>query len=368
MMLMYVGLIRDSESRICGAVGIANHLTAARFYLIVPVVVLFGHGLYSAALVLYILLSLTDIVDGVVARRRNEQTEFGVVMDPLADVFSTAAVFAAFLAKGFIPGWLFAFLMIRYGMLIVGSFVLFLATGPIRFRSTIPGKIVGILQGLGIIIIACCLWRGIEWEQGIAPVLFIVLGLVFASIVVSQSVLGYRHLKRFKELKTRRFELDLEGNLAIFEPITVFQLINLSQTTGELSLDVGDNSARIFFEGGSVTYAEISNRKRKLGEYLVKQEIISQKDLDKVLIKNRKGKKLGKLLVEAKAISEDDLRGAIEEQIKEVVYEVVRWKKGWFQFGAGKKATAQDVFIDIPLDNLMLEGLKRLDEEGENGE
>ena len=51
----------------------------------------------------------------------------------------------------------------------------------------------------------------------------------------------------------------------------------------------------------------------------------------------------------------------------EVVYEVVRWRKGWFQFGAGKKPTAQDVFIDIPLDNLMLEGLKRLDEEGENG-
>jgi len=162
--------------------------------------------------------------------------------------------------------------------------------------------------------------------------------------------------------------LDLEGNLTIFEPISVFQLINLAQATGELTLDVGDNSAKVFFEGGSVTYAEISNRKVKLGEYLVRQELVSQKDMDKNLVKNRKGKKLGRLLVENDVIDEDALKGAIEEQIKEVVYEVVRWKRGWFQFTADKKPSAQDVFIDIPLDSLILEGLKRLDEEGENDE
>jgi hypothetical protein len=160
--------------------------------------------------------------------------------------------------------------------------------------------------------------------------------------------------------------LDLEGNLAIFEPISVFQLISLAQATGELTLDVGDNFAKVFFEGGSVTYAEISNRKLKLGEYLVQQKLVSQKDLDRILVKDRKGKKIGHLLVEFEVIDEQALKAAIEEQIKEVVYEVVRWKKGWFQFSADKKPAAQDVFIDIPLDSLILEGLKRLDEEGES--
>jgi hypothetical protein len=162
--------------------------------------------------------------------------------------------------------------------------------------------------------------------------------------------------------------LDLEGNLSIFEPISVFQLISLSQSTGELTLDVGDNAARVFFEGGNVTYAEINNRKLKLGEYLVRHELVPQKELDKVLVKNRKGKKLGKLLVENGVIDDKVLHSAIEEQIKEVVYEVVRWKRGWFQFTHGKKATSQDVFIDIPLDSLILEGLKRLDEEGDQEE
>jgi hypothetical protein len=162
--------------------------------------------------------------------------------------------------------------------------------------------------------------------------------------------------------------LDLEGNLTVFEPISVFQLINLAQATGELTLDVGDNSAKVYFEGGSVTYSEISDRKVKLGEHLVKRKLLSQKDLDKILVKNRKGKKLGRLLVEHDIIDEEVLKGAIEEQIKEVVYEVVRWKKGWFQFTADKKPNAQDVFIDIPLDSLILEGLKRLDEEVEHDE
>jgi phosphatidylglycerophosphate synthase len=202
-LLMYVGLIRGRDGSVRGSVGLANHLTAARFYLIVPVVVLLAHGKTLAALVLYVVLGLTDIADGIVARKRGEQTEFGVVMDPLADVFSTAAVFGAFLAQGLIPLWLFLVLMLRYAMLIVGSFVLFLATGPIPFRATIPGKIVGIIQGMGIIIIVWCVWRGADWETDIAPVLFPVLGLVFASIIVSQGVIGYLHLRRHSARKRK---------------------------------------------------------------------------------------------------------------------------------------------------------------------
>jgi cardiolipin synthase len=196
-LLLYVDLIRGRDGRVRATPGVANYLTMSRFYLITPVVFLFAHGEFAGALGLYVVLGLTDIADGVVARMRREQTQFGVVMDPLADVFSTAAVFAAFLAGGLIPLWLFLILMFRYAMLILGSFVLFLATGPIRFKATLPGKIVGIIQGIGIIIIAWCVWRGVDWETEIAPILFPILGLVFASIIVSQAVIGYLHLKRY---------------------------------------------------------------------------------------------------------------------------------------------------------------------------
>ncbi|MEJ2720848.1 MAG: DUF4388 domain-containing protein, partial [bacterium] len=57
---------------------------------------------------------------------------------------------------------------------------------------------------------------------------------------------------------------------------------------------------------------------------------------------------------------------AIEEQILDVIYEVVRWQSGTFSFEKGKTAPPREIRIDIPLDHLLLEGLKRLDEEKEN--
>jgi hypothetical protein len=158
--------------------------------------------------------------------------------------------------------------------------------------------------------------------------------------------------------------VDLRGNLAIFGPISVLQLINLEQSSGELTFESHGNTARIYFERGSVTYAEIADRKMKLGEYLLAQGLITREALDKGLDAQGLRRRLGAVLVEMGAIDGSTLTQAIEEQIKEVVYEVVRWRGGRFRFTTGRKPKSQDVFIDIPLDHLILEGLKRLDEEG----
>jgi len=149
--------------------------------------------------------------------------------------------------------------------------------------------------------------------------------------------------------------LDLRGNLAVFGPISVLQLISLQSSTGELTFESGINTARVYFDGGNVTFAEIANRRMKLGEYLVSQGLVARAHLDRALEIQGDRQRLGAVLVEM---------GAIEEQIKEVMYELVRWKNGRFRFTSGRRPKAQDVFIDIPLDHLILEGLKRLDEEG----
>ncbi len=158
--------------------------------------------------------------------------------------------------------------------------------------------------------------------------------------------------------------MDLEGKLTAFEPIAVFQMLNLAQATGVLKLQSTHNAARIFFDNGHLTYAAISNRPLKLGEYLVNQGLISRGDLKSALEKKRSGEKLGVVLVENGFVEEAELKKAVKDQIKEVVFEVVRWREGRFEFTAGRQPEAQDVFIDIPLDHLMLEGLKRMGEEG----
>lgn len=158
--------------------------------------------------------------------------------------------------------------------------------------------------------------------------------------------------------------MDLRGNSAVFGPISILQLINLAQSTGELVFENGENAARVYFENGSVSYAEIANRRMKLGEHLLAQGLITRERLERALAEKDKATRLGTALVEMGAIDARTLRRAIEEQIKEVVYEIVRWGEGRFRFTSGRRPKAQDVFIDIPLDHLILEGLKRLDEEG----
>ncbi len=191
----FVALMRDAGGTPSAGVGLANYLTLARFYFIVPVLLFFDDGHYGASLLLYIVLGFTDVADGLVARLRNERTEFGVVMDPLADVFSTAAVFALFLAHGLVPLWLFLLLMARYSMLFVGSLILFLKIGPVRFKSTLPGKIVGLIQGGGVLVVVASALSGSGLLDRVSPVLFPVLGAAFVSIIVSQFVNGMRHLR-----------------------------------------------------------------------------------------------------------------------------------------------------------------------------
>lgn len=158
--------------------------------------------------------------------------------------------------------------------------------------------------------------------------------------------------------------MDLRGNLAAFGPIPVLQLIGLQSSTGELTFESGINTARVYFEAGSVTFAEIANRRMKLGEYLIAQNLVAKAHLERALELKDDRRRLGQILVEIGAIDAVSLRRAIEEQIKEVMYELVGWKTGRFRFTSNRRPKAQDVFIDIPLDHLILEGLKRLDEEG----
>lgn len=177
------------------SLGLPNALTLLRFVLIAPTVVLLVDARYPEALGCYVVLFATDVADGIEARRRNLTSEFGVVADPLADVVSTFAVFTVFVIQGLCPPWLYALLCVRYAMLALGSAGLRMATGPFSFQATVPGKIVGVVQAFGAsLLIAGAHMGGLDAST--ERVLFAFLGIGFASIVVSQAVIGWRLARR----------------------------------------------------------------------------------------------------------------------------------------------------------------------------
>lgn len=93
-----------------------NKLTVGRFVLTgVFLVVFFARARFadSIALFIFVLASVTDYWDGEIARRRNLITDFGKLMDPLADKILVCSAFIAFVEGGIIPAWMTVVIVAR---------------------------------------------------------------------------------------------------------------------------------------------------------------------------------------------------------------------------------------------------------------
>lgn len=99
-----------------------NKLTVARIIMtplfMAAMMIEFPHH-YIVALVLFVVASLTDLLDGKIARARGIVTNFGKFLDPLADKMLTTAAFLAFLAKDFGYGieWVLFIVLFREFMI-----------------------------------------------------------------------------------------------------------------------------------------------------------------------------------------------------------------------------------------------------------
>src|SRR5437868_355383 len=86
-----------------------NKLTVGRFVLTgIFLIVFFARSRFadSISLVIFVAASLTDYWDGEIARRRKLITNFGILMDPLADKILTCSAFIAFVETGIMPAWM----------------------------------------------------------------------------------------------------------------------------------------------------------------------------------------------------------------------------------------------------------------------
>jgi len=93
-----------------------NKLTLSRFALTVAfLVVMFSRIPYyeTVALLLFSVASLTDYFDGKIARRDKLITNFGILMDPLADKILVCSAFIAFVGLGWMPAWMVVIIVAR---------------------------------------------------------------------------------------------------------------------------------------------------------------------------------------------------------------------------------------------------------------
>lgn len=131
----------------------ANKLTLLRVAL-VPVFMAFmltgGTAWQIAALAVFIIASLTDMIDGKIARKYNQITTFGKFADPLADKMLITAAFLVFLQKGVINSWAVMIVMAREFM-VAGVRLAAVAEGTV-IAASIWGKLKTVSQMAAVII------------------------------------------------------------------------------------------------------------------------------------------------------------------------------------------------------------------------
>jgi len=152
------------------------------------------------------------------------------------------------------------------------------------------------------------------------------------------------------------------GNLKTVSPADIFQLIVTSQKTGALSISKGESRRFIYFRHGQLIYANSSDKQDMLGILLIKRGKITKPELDSLLREQKPGIKLGQILVEKEILSRDELYDCLKMQIDEIVYSLFGWKDGDFEFIEGKTPPADAVTTELNPMNMIMEGLRRIDE------
>ncbi len=172
-----------------------NKLTVFRMILIVPFVLLLLGGVHHwgwftalfggileytdyIALAIFIIASLTDLLDGKIARKYNLVTNFGKFMDPLADKLLVCAALICLVEMGRIPAWIVILIISRE--FIISGFRLIASDKGVVIAASYWGKFKTTFQ----ILMVCLMIANINKLQLVTTVvMWIALALTVISLV-----------------------------------------------------------------------------------------------------------------------------------------------------------------------------------------
>ncbi len=136
--------------------GIANQITILRIFLIPVFVIFLGYNKPLYALITFLIAGVTDALDGFVARKLNQVTTLGKVLDPIADkallISAFIFVYNSNLSVKF-PYWFVVIVISRDVYIILGSLIIYLLKGNLEVRPSIYGKLTTFFQILSVLVI-----------------------------------------------------------------------------------------------------------------------------------------------------------------------------------------------------------------------
>lgn len=125
-----------------------NRLTLLRVIMVPFFIVFYIKSYFLISFVLFVLASLTDLLDGHIARKRNLISNFGKIMDPLADKILVYSAFCLMVENGFVPAWMLIVILVRE--FAVSGMRTVAASEGIVVAADLSGKIKTVLQMIAV--------------------------------------------------------------------------------------------------------------------------------------------------------------------------------------------------------------------------
>jgi len=168
--------------------------------------------------------------------------------------------------------------------------------------------------------------------------------------------------------------MSLVGRLEDLALPDIFQIISLSKKTGTLVLKGKAGAAVVVFKEGQVVQAATDNLRDTLGNILISKGLITETDLSGALGTQKRlrgAKRLGQILVEMEVLDQQALEETIREQIENMIYSLLAWEDGFFNFELGDvtptdkiEVVTQEFLLKAGLnpEYLLMESARVLDE------
>jgi CheY-like chemotaxis protein len=181
----------------------------------------------------------------------------------------------------------------------------------------------------------------------------------------------------------------LSGDLSVIPIGAVLQLLQIEARSGVLAVTDGKIEMTMLVRNGLIdlVHARGAASEFRLGRYFVEHGLVTPAEIDRLLRDNTPGargahpppesgarssvprddaaprKLLGDLLVQTGRITSDQLREGLARQSSELVYEILRWPRGRFEFRREDVAAlAGAVQLGLPVASVVMEGFRRVDE------
>jgi len=157
----------------------ANQLTILRIIFIPVFIIFLSYNWNGLALAVFVAAGVTDVLDGIIARRFGQKTSVGSVLDPLADklLMVTSIVILSLPQMGFpniLPRWLTILLISRDVLMMLVALIIVLMVGWRFFKPSIYGRASTVLQVVTVLAVLFC-----NWQEQVVPqlnVLYYVTG------------------------------------------------------------------------------------------------------------------------------------------------------------------------------------------------